>query len=86
MPTEWYRHKTWTKADEEEFFKRLGRARKDGRAQYLKIQALELIYTGKPKLLIVAESLLKKILTDFPDDRLERSQTYNSLGTISKSR
>lgn len=86
MATEWYRHTTWTKADEEEFFTRLGRARRDGRAQYLNIQAIELIYTGKPKLLNVAESLLLKILTDFPDNRLEKSQTFNSLGSINRTR
>ncbi len=86
MADEWYRRKSWTKADEDEFFVRLGRARKDGRAQYLKIQALELIYTRNPKLLTVAESLLNKLLTDYPDDRIQRSQTFNSLGTIYRSR
>ena len=58
--TDWYRRKTWTKIDEEEFFAKLGRARKDGRAQYLKIQAIELLYTNDKKLLVVAETLLKK--------------------------
>ena len=42
---EWYRRKSWTKTDEEEFFAKLARARKDGRAQYLKIQAIELVET-----------------------------------------
>ena len=83
---DWYRRKSWTKVDEEEFFARLGRARKDRRAQYLKIQALELIYTEDAKLVDVAETLLKKILNDFTDDRLERSQTYNALGEISRLR
>jgi len=40
---DWYRRKTWTKTDEEEYFAKLGRARKDGRAQYLRVQAIELI-------------------------------------------
>jgi hypothetical protein len=30
---EWYRRKTWAEADEEEFLKKLGRAKRDGRAQ-----------------------------------------------------
>jgi hypothetical protein len=42
---DWYRRKTSTKVDEEEFFTKLGRARKDGRAQYLNIQAIELVET-----------------------------------------
>ncbi|MCA4899355.1 MAG: tetratricopeptide repeat protein [Bacteroidota bacterium] len=84
--TDWYRRKTWTKTDEEEYFTKLGRARKDGRAQYLRIQALELIKTKDINLLTVAETLLNKILTDHPDNRFERSSTYNHLGEIYKLR
>ena len=79
---DWYRRKTWTKTDEEEYFAKLGRARKDGRAQYLRVQAIELIETKNKNLLSVAETLLNKILTDYPDNRIEKSQTYNSLGEI----
>lgn len=79
---EWYRRKTWTKTDEEEYFAKLGRARKDGRAQYLRVQAIELIETKDKNLLSVAETLLNKILTDYPENQLEKSQTYNSLGEI----
>lgn len=84
--TDWYRRKTWTKADEEEYFVKLGRARKEGRAQYLRIQAIELIETKDKNLLAVAESLLNKILIDYPDNRIEKSQTFNSLGEIYKHR
>jgi tetratricopeptide (TPR) repeat protein len=84
--TDWYRRKTWTKTDEEEYFAKLGKARKDGRAQYLRVQAIELIETRDKTLLSVAETLLNKILTDFPDNRIEKSQTYNSLGEIYKLR
>lgn len=84
--TDWYRRKTWTKTDEEEYFAKLGRARKDGRAQYLRVQAIELIETHDKNLLSVAETLLNKILTDYPDNRIEKSQTYNSLGEIYKLR
>ncbi len=84
--TDWYRRKTWTETDEEEYFAKLGRARKDGRAQYLRVQAIELIETKDKDLLLVAETLLNKILTDYPDNRIEKSQTYNSLGEIYKLR
>jgi len=84
--TDWYRRKTWTKTDEEEYFAKLGRARKDGRAQYLRIQAYELIETKDKNLLTVAETLLNKILIDYPDNKFERSSTYNHLGEIYKLR
>lgn len=84
--TDWYRRKTWTKTDEEEYLAKLGRTRKDGRAQYLRVQAIELIETKEEKLLAVAETLLNKILTDYPDNRIEKSETYNQLGEIYKLR
>lgn len=84
--TDWYRRKTWTKEDEKVFFAKLGRARKDGRAQYLRVQAIELIETKDKYLLDVAEVLLNRLLTDYPDNRIEKSQTFNSLGEIYKLR
>ena len=84
--TDWYRRKTWTETDEEEYFAKLARARKDGRAQYLRVQAIELIETKDKNLLSDAETLLNKILTDYPDNRIEKGQTYNSLGEIYKLR
>jgi tetratricopeptide (TPR) repeat protein len=83
---DWYRRKTWTKSDEEEFFAKLGRARKDGRAQYLKIQAIELIDTKDLALLKIAESLLNKLLIEYPDNKTEISSAYHSLGNIYKFR
>lgn len=79
---DWFRKKTWTKKDEEEFFAKLARARKEGRAQYLKIQAIELINTKEKNLLNIAEELLNRILTDYAENRIEKSQCYNSLGEI----
>ena len=70
--TDWFRRKAWTKMDEEEFFIKLGRARKDSRPQYLKIQAIELVSTKNKDLLKVAESLLNKLLTEYPSILLER--------------
>jgi tetratricopeptide (TPR) repeat protein len=84
--TEWYRRKTWTKADEAEYFAKLGRARKDGRAQYLRIQAVEFVQAKDPDLLDPAESLIQKLFTDYPDDRLERSSALVTLGNIYRDR
>ncbi|WP_338840749.1 hypothetical protein [Flavobacterium ginsenosidimutans] len=79
---DWYRKKSWTKEDEEHFFAKLSRARKDGRAQYLKIQAIELVETKEPKLLNVAKELLEKILDEYPNDNFNKSSVYNTLGDI----
>lgn len=80
--SDWYRKKTWAKEDEEHFFTKLARARKDGRAQYLKIQAIELLYTKDNKLLKIAKELLQKVLDDYPDDNLEKSSVYKTFGDI----
>lgn len=81
---DWYRRKTWTKIDEEEFYLKLGRARKDSRAQYLKIQAMELLETKDGELLEVAKNLLYKMLADYPGDEFNRSSVLHALGDISK--
>ena len=81
---DWYRRETWTKTDEQEFFAKLARARKDGRAQYLKIQAIELVETKDKTLLKVAETLLNKMLTEYPDDDFEKGSALHTLGDIYK--
>ena len=81
---DWYRRKTWTKIDEQEFFAKLARARKDGRAQYLKIQAIELVETEDKNLLKVAEALLNKMLTEYPDNNFEKGSALHTLGDIYK--
>ena len=81
---DWYRRKSWTKTDEQEFFAKLARARKDGRAQYLKIQAIELVETEDKTLLKVAETLLNKMLTEYPDDGFQKGSAFHTLGDIYK--
>jgi len=83
---DWYRRKTWTKIDEEEFFIKLNRARVSSRAQYLKVQAIELVETKRTDLLLVAETLLNRVLTEYPNDRIEISPVLNTLGHIYKLR
>nr|WP_199001721.1 tetratricopeptide repeat protein [Flavobacterium sp. ASV13] len=80
--TDWYRRKTWTKIDEDEFFAKLGRARKDGRAQYLKIQAIELVSTKNVELLKVAKTLLNKLLAEYPNDDFNKGSALHTLGNI----
>lgn len=79
---DWYRKKTWTNEDEEHFFAKLTRALKTSRAQYLKIQAIELIETKNTNNLDVAETLLNQMLSEYPEDKFNRSSALNSLGEI----
>ena len=79
---DWYRKKTWTNEDEEHFFAKLNSARKTSRAQFLKIQAIELIETKRTKHLDIAEALLNQMLIDYPEDKFNRSSALNSLGEI----
>jgi tetratricopeptide (TPR) repeat protein len=83
---DWYRNKSWSKEIENDFFSKLHNARKDNRAQYLKIQAIELIETKKLNLLKVAESFLKTILEEYSEYKIEQSPTFNALGDIYKIR
>ncbi len=83
---DWYRKKSWSKEDEADFFLRLGRARKDNQSQYLKIQGIELTVTDDPKLWTVAESLLLRVVNDFPSDRFNRSSSLHTLGEIEEKR
>jgi len=83
---DWYRQKSWSKTEEEYFFSKLARARKDGRAQYLKIQAIELVYTKDEKLLDVAESLIAKLFLEYPDDKFNKLNALVTLGDIYRLR
>ncbi|MEN2412767.1 hypothetical protein [Flavobacterium mesophilum] len=82
MATDWYRRKSWSKTDEKEFFAKLSRARKSGRAQYLRIQAIELVETKEPNLLEVAKELLYKVLSEYPDEISEKGPVFHALGEI----
>jgi len=70
---DWFRRKTWTDSDRQEFEATLGRARRPGRAQYLRIQAFHLAEKDDPTLLRPALELLDRALCDYPDDVVERA-------------
>ncbi|RZA00185.1 MAG: tetratricopeptide repeat-containing protein [Sphingobacteriaceae bacterium] len=79
---DWYRQKTWSKTIEDFFYAKLARARKDGRAQYLKVQAIELIETKDNELLNVAETLIAKLFLEYPEDKFNRPCALEALGKI----
>ncbi|MCB1023881.1 MAG: hypothetical protein KDB79_05815 [Acidobacteria bacterium] len=78
---DWYRREARTETDEKEFFTKLGRARKNGRAQYLRVQA-RINRNEEEELLKTTASLPNKILQEYPENRHERSPVLNSLGRI----
>ncbi|MBX3724803.1 MAG: hypothetical protein KF823_02665 [Xanthomonadales bacterium] len=73
---DWFRNHTWSPAIAEAFFARLAKSRGSGnRAQYLRIQAVELASTGKESLVRVALQLLEQHLEEFSDP-YEQTQAH----------
>ncbi|HWA97818.1 MAG TPA: hypothetical protein VG713_04975 [Pirellulales bacterium] len=75
----WYRRKTWTANGRADFYARLARARASNRAQYLRIQAVELLDDPSPENVGGAIELLKTLLSTYPD-QMQLAATYQSLG------
>ncbi|MCO6510375.1 MAG: hypothetical protein J5I65_06245 [Aridibacter famidurans] len=72
MNDDWYRRKTWTETDQEEFFARLKRSRGQfHKAQYLRIQAgyLEEVEPS------ASLELLQRVVSEFPEPS-ELAQTH----------
>lgn len=69
MPrVEWFRRTEWNAEVERDFFARLERSRsRFHRAQYLRIQALELIRAGGPQRLRKALELLDILISRYPE-------------------
>jgi hypothetical protein len=78
--TDWYRHKTWSDEDETEFHRKLNKARKIKRAQYLRIQAVELVATKTDANMQAAQDLLTTLLAEYPENKIERAQALQALG------
>ena len=78
---DWFRRTAWTENDEKDFFAHLKRARAYSRPQYLRIQAVTL-YRKDRALYAAAIGLLEKYLSDFPEDKFERTGALQLLGRI----
>jgi hypothetical protein len=73
---DWFRHHTWSPEISDAFFTRLARSRDArGRAQYLRIQAVELASTEDEALVRVALQLLERHLKEYSDP-YERVQAH----------
>ena len=76
---DWYRRKTWTPQDREEFLARLKRSRGAcNKAQYARIQAVELLATKKSELVQPALELLDMMLAEWPEETSQIAAAYQS--------
>jgi tetratricopeptide (TPR) repeat protein len=78
MPrSDWFRRKSWSQQDQKDFFARLAKSRSPGsKAQYLRIQAIELTEARDQKLTRAALELIEKHLIEF-NDPYERTQAHS---------
>lgn len=75
---DWFRSDSW---ERDSFEERLARARPRSRPQYLRIQGLTFLETGRPELLPVAIELLERVYSDESDDAaFERPTAPEFLG------
>ena len=78
-PGEWFRTAAWDGAAQEDFERRLRRARADGRPQYLRLKALALAEAGRRA---DARALLLRLLWAYPD-AFDAPSALESLGDLS---
>lgn len=79
----WYRKQTWTKKNEQDFFRHWVKCRTAfNKAQYLKLQAYELYDAHNKKNFNGILSLLDKYFNDFPDDRFFRGACLHLYGRV----
>ncbi|MGC4111295.1 MAG: hypothetical protein QM747_12895 [Nocardioides sp.] len=78
MADEWFRSPGWGPDDQAEFERRLARARRTSRAQYLRIKGLALIEAGHSE---AARELWLRVLGDAPAS-IDRWSTLEHLGDL----
>ncbi|MBI5683910.1 MAG: hypothetical protein HZC54_02415 [Verrucomicrobia bacterium] len=92
MADDWFRRKTWTPKDREEFFARLRRSRGAfHKAQYARIQAYELLTTHTRDAYVAALELLDMILAEWREDAQlasvhhHRAECFLGLGDMARA-
>jgi tetratricopeptide (TPR) repeat protein len=92
MADDWFRRKTWTPKDREEFFGRLRRSRGAfNKAQYARIQAYELLTTRSRDAYLAALELLDMVLAEWHDEAQlasvyhHRAECFAGLGDLPRA-
>ncbi|TMI69409.1 MAG: hypothetical protein E6H09_20020 [Bacteroidetes bacterium] len=81
MATDWYRNKTWDTNTLTDFESRLKRARGTfHKAQYLKIQGLELLDTTDFETQEIGVKLLLRVIREYSMEEMEVIQSHEALG------
>lgn len=90
--SDWYRNRTWTAKEKEEFFARLGRSRTDyNKAQYVRIQAYTLQAEASPPNYQAALDLLDYMLREIPHSSqiasayFQRAKCLEALGQVEEA-
>jgi tetratricopeptide (TPR) repeat protein len=74
---DWYRRKSWSAQDREDFLARLKRSRGAyNKAQYTRIQAVELFSTKNAELVRPALDLLDMLISEWPEETSQIASAY----------
>jgi hypothetical protein len=76
---EWFRGTAWDIRTRELFDEKLIRARKHNRSQYLRIKGLELTRSNQKDVRRAGRDLLRRVLDEHPDDRLQVTLAHSDL-------
>jgi tetratricopeptide (TPR) repeat protein len=67
VPTEWFRSPDWSPAAQEDFERRLPRARERNRPQYLRVKALALLESQETDVRASGSGLLDRLIAEYAD-------------------
>jgi hypothetical protein len=78
---DWFRGTSWDGRTRETFEAKLARAR-SGRAEYLRIKGAELTRSTKKPVRRAGRELVRRVLTEHPDDRLQVTMAHADLADV----
>ncbi|WP_217924594.1 HEAT repeat domain-containing protein [Miltoncostaea oceani] len=77
---DWFRTSRWDASERELFAARLARARPESRAQYIRLKAEALLEGSDDEVRAEGARLMRLVVSDHPDDRLEVTAAHTALG------
>jgi tetratricopeptide (TPR) repeat protein len=77
---DWYRSSRWDASERELFAARLAGARPESRAQYIRLKAEALLEMSDADVRAEGARLMRVVLEDYPDDRLQVTAAHTALG------
>ena len=83
---EWYRSTSWSEDDRNVFEQKLAKARPASRPQYIRLKALALLETSDAGRRRGGVSLLERVLSEYPEDRVEVAGSHRALARYYEER